>query len=226
MKAKQRISEEVAGPSGTGSKVGKRRLWFVFATKLIARLLLSIRFRLEVRGLEQLPEESAFVLLPKHQRWEDIPLLALAAPRPLYYMAKVELFLHPVSAWFISSLGGVPVDRVRPLASRSSLRYMMTCLSKGEGMVVFPEGTYHRNMMGPGRPGLIRLIHSRFKIPFVPVGIHYSEGPWRTRVKVRFGNPLQGKSFASTNELLEQVMADIARLSDLAAGALRPPEIH
>lgn len=221
MKENQRISKEVVGSSGTGTNVGKRRFWLVLATKLVARLLLVFRFRLEIKGLEHLPEESAFVLLPKHQRWEDIPLLALATPRPLYYMAKVELFLNPLAGWFISSLGGVPVNRVRPLASRPSLRHMMACLLKGEGIVVFPEGTYHRNMMGPGRPGLIRVIHSRFEIPFVPVGIRYSKGSGRTRVKVCFGKPLQGNRFEGIHELLEKVMADIARLSDLTNEAVR-----
>lgn len=178
--------------------------------------MFAFRFRLEVRGLGYLPEDTAFVLLPKHQRWEDIPLLALATPRPLYYMAKAELFSNPPAAWFISSLGGVPVNRVRPLASRPSLRHMMACLLKGEGVVVFPEGTYYRNAMGPGRPGLIRLIHSRLDIPFVPVGIHYVRRFGRTRVKVRFGQPLEGTRFSGTDTLLDCVMADIARLSDLA----------
>lgn len=228
VKENQRITKEVVGTSGTGPSVGKRRFGLVLATKLVARLSLALRFRLKVEGLEHLPEESAFVLLPKHQRWEDIPLLALATPRPLYYMAKVELFLNPVAGWFISSLGGVPVNRVRPLASRASLRHMVACLLKGQGIVVFPEGTYHKNRMGPGHPGLIRIIHSRFEIPFVPVGIHYSEGPGRTRVKVRFGEPLLGNGFTGTQQLLERIMTDIAQLSDLAketvGGLRRPPQ--
>ncbi len=192
-----------------------RRPGFVRAVKSIAGPLLSTRFRLEVEGLEHLPRESAFAVLPKHQRWEDIVLLALATPRPLYYMAKIELFSNPFSSWFIFSLGGVPVNRARPLASRRFFRHMIACLSKGEGMVVFPEGTYYKNVVGPGHPGLIRMIHSRFDIPFIPTGIHYAEGMGRRSVKIRFGRPLLGKGFSNSRDLFECVMAEIARLSDL-----------
>ena len=60
----------------------KKGLLQVF--KFLARILLLPFFRLETDGLHNLPRDSAFILLPKHQRWEDIPLLGLATPRPLY----------------------------------------------------------------------------------------------------------------------------------------------
>ncbi len=215
MKNKQWNNDAAVGTFVRGSFVETRRPGLVRAIKFIAGPLLSMRFRLEVEGQERLPKESAFALLPKHQRWEDIALLALATPRSLYYMAKIELFSNPIFGWFIFSLGGVPVNRARPLASRRFFRHMIACLSKGEGMVIFPEGTYYRNVVGPGHPGLIRAIHSRFDIPFIPTGIHYAEGMGRKRVKIRFGNPLLGKHFSNTRELLDRVMVDIARLSEL-----------
>ncbi len=166
-----------------------RREWVFRGTRVLARMMLSLFFRREVRGLENLPQKQAFILLPKHQRWEDIPLLALATPRPLYYVAKYELFLNPVSDWFLHSLGGIPLNRDRPLESRRSLNIMIQVLNEGEGLVVFPEGTYYRNRMGPGRPGLVRLILSRLSLPFVPVGIRYAGQEGRERVSIRFGRP-------------------------------------
>ena len=66
-------------------------------TRIMAKLLLSPFFQIETGGIEHLPKKSAFILLPKHQRWEDIPLLGVVTPRPLYYIAKYELFMNPVS---------------------------------------------------------------------------------------------------------------------------------
>ena len=176
---------------------------------------MSALFRTKREGAAFLPQKEGFILLPKHQRWEDIPLLALATPRPLTFVAKSELFTTQVKAWFIASLGGIPLNRTHPMESRQSLRAMMGLLKEGEGVVVFPEGTYYRNRVGPGRPGLVRMIGSRFPGPFVPVGINYRREVPRTRVLIRFGRPLYSEPGVSPQAFLEEIMTAIGRLSDL-----------
>lgn len=190
------------------------------ATRATGRILLSPFFRLETEGAENLPKDCAFVLLPKHQRWEDIPLLSLASPRPLYYVAKYELFRNGLSAWFIRSLGGIPLNRKKPLESRRALKAVIGHLRQGEGMVVFPEGTYYRGTVGPGQQGVVRLILSRIQLPFVPVGIQYSPGA-RTPVRIRFGEKFYGKDYGSAAAFVEGMMGEIARLSGLKAGGGR-----
>lgn len=185
-------------------------------TKIIGRPYLSAFFRLKVAGVGNLPQKEGFILLAKHQCWEDVPLLALATPRPLTFMAKHELFANPLSHWFISSLGGLPLNRSRPMESRQSLRAMMELLRSGEGIAIFPEGTYYKNRMGPGRSGLIRLIGSRIRSPFVPVGINYRRDRWRTRVLVEFGEPRTKDPAVSPQAFVDQFMVDIGRLSGLA----------
>ncbi len=182
-------------------------------TRPTARIFLSPLFRIKARGQENLPNQSGFILLPKHRRWEDIPLLSLATPRPLYYVAKYELFLNPISRWFVSSLGGIPLNRSRPLESRQSLKTMLDLLENGEGIVIFPEGTYHRSRMGPGHVGLIRMIQSRSAVPFIPVGINYSAKRARTLVEINFGRPSYEGSLNSVESFLDQMMKEIARLS-------------
>lgn len=193
----------------------KRRNWLFWATKMAGRVFLHLFFHLETLGRENLPKESAFVLLAKHQRWEDIPLLGLATPRALYYVAKYELFKNPLSNWFLGSLGGIPLNRQRPVASRRSLGAIIEYLKRGEGVVVFPEGTYYRNKMGPGRHGILRLVSSRVALPYIPVGIHYSEGGYRTRVKIHFGIPAFGDPSIDVSGFLNQMMKEIAYLSEL-----------
>jgi 1-acyl-sn-glycerol-3-phosphate acyltransferase len=170
-------------------------------------------FRIRTRGQENLPSQSGFILLPKHRRWEDIPLLSLATRRSLYYIAKYELFLNPVSRWFVSSLGGIPLNRSRPLESRQSLKTMLDLLEKREGIVIFPEGTYYRNKMGPGHVGLIRMILSRSTAYFIPVGINYSATGARTLVEINFGRPSGEGSLNRVESFLGQMMKEIAHLS-------------
>ena len=194
----------------------RERKAFVFGlTRIAAKLCLYPFFRTEVYGLENLPGKNAFILLPKHQRWEDIPLLSLATPRPLYYIAKYELFTNPASRWFLSSVGGIPLNRSRPLESRQSFKALIYFLRKGEGIVIFPEGTYYKNEMGRGQVGLIRMIHSRFMVPFIPVGILYSKKGGKRIVRIDFGRPIYEKSSVTAGGVLDRIMKEIARLSDL-----------
>jgi 1-acyl-sn-glycerol-3-phosphate acyltransferase len=192
-----------------------RKNWVFWITKIASRILLSPFFRLEIGGIENLPHKSAFILLPKHQRWEDIPLLSLATPRPLYYVAKYDLFKNSFSNWFLRSLGGIPLNRQRPLESRQSLQAMIEFLKKGEGVAVFPEGTYYRNKMGPGHVGIVRLILYKFPLPFIPVGMNYSGKGARTLVRIRFGKAFYLDSSVSASSFLDNMMKEIAGLSGL-----------
>jgi 1-acyl-sn-glycerol-3-phosphate acyltransferase len=184
---------------------------------LLVRALLTPFFRIEVEGLKNLPRDSAFVLLCKHQRWEDIPLLGLATPRPLYYIAKYELFKNALSNRFFSTLGGIPLNRRRPLASRRFLQATIDLLEKGQGVVIFPEGTYYPNKMGPGQIGMVKFVLSRLKLPFIPVGINYAAAGRRHRVHVRihFGKAFHADPTLPADTFVNRMMKEIAVLSGL-----------
>jgi len=181
---------------------------------MIARACLGPFFRLRVWGLGNLPTSSAYVLLVKHQRWEDIPLLGLAVPHPLYYVAKAELFRSPWVGRSLAWLGGIPLNRQRPVESRRSLRRIVEHLHEGEGMVIFPEGTYCPNRMGPGQTGLVRMVLARTRPPFLPVGMRYSEGARRT-VDIRIGEPAPAEAGRQVGPFVDRMMEEIARLSGL-----------
>lgn len=185
------------------------------STQIAGTLCLRPFFRLQVKGAENVPSAKAFVLLPKHQRWEDIPLLGLSSPRALYYVAKYELFKNPAAKWFLRSLGGIPLNRERPLESRPFLRETIGLLKRGEGIVVFPEGTYYPGRMGPANLGIIRLISSRVEVPFIPAGIKYERKGRRWRVNIQFGKPCYQVPGGSIREFMEFAMDEIARLSNL-----------
>jgi 1-acyl-sn-glycerol-3-phosphate acyltransferase len=130
-------------------------------------------------------------------------------------MAKYELFLNPISRWLLTSLGGIPLNRKRPMESRRALQRMIGYLKKGEGIVIFPEGTYYRDKMGPGHSGLIRMIISRSRVPFIPVGINYSKKRGRTLAQINFSGSIYADGSAKADDLLRQIMTEIAKLSGL-----------
>jgi len=195
--------------------MGGRKNWVVWITRTASRILLFPFFCLKTEGTENIPRKGAFVLLPKHQCWEDIPLVSLASSRPLYYVAKFELFRNPITSCFLKSVGGIPLNRQRPVESRDSLNFVIDLLRNGEAVVIFPEGTYYKNSMGPGHSGMVRLILSRLSPPIIPVGINYSRRGWRTVVRIKFGKASYADSDMSPNAVLDLMLKEIARLSGL-----------
>ena len=195
-----------------------RREWLRKLTRLAGHIVLRPRFTFETSGRLNLPQDGAFVLLPKHQRWEDIPFLDYASPRPLYYVAKNELFSSPLSDWFIKSLGGIPLNRKRPMESRPFFRSLAEVLGGGQGLVIFPEGTYFPGHVGPGRIGMLKFVFSRFRLPFFPVGIHYDKSKIRTRVRIRFGRACYPEEYRTAEDFLMGMMQQIASLSGLPMG--------
>jgi 1-acyl-sn-glycerol-3-phosphate acyltransferase len=184
--------------------------------RLAARIALAPGFRLAVSGVGNIPTDSAYVLLPKHQRWQDIPLLGMSVTRPLYFVAKQELFAAAAGDWFFKRLGGIPINRQRPIESRRYLSRVVRVLERGQGLVVFPEGTYYPGTVGPPKTGVVRFVLNRLALPFIPVGIHYCPEGLRTRAVVRFGEPLLADPSEPGPAFVARIMRHIARLSDMA----------
>ena len=187
---------------------------FIFiAIKSLAEVLLPLFFTMEVTGIKNIPQRGGFILLPKHRRWQDVPLLGLAIPTLLYFIAKHELFSNPAFKYVLRSLGGIPLNRETPLKSRKELNWMLKLLREGQKLVIFPEGTYFRDRMGQGKMGLIRMIISRQAVRFVPVGISYKRKGFRTNVRINIGRTAYGDSSTDLELFFRNIMKEIGQLS-------------
>jgi 1-acyl-sn-glycerol-3-phosphate acyltransferase len=185
----------------------------------LTRQTLGRFFTLRVEGLEYLPESGPAIICPKHQRWEDIPIIGMALPMPLHYIAKVELFQQPVVRELLGAWGGVPVDRKNPRATLSSFKRLLPLLANRALIVLFPEGTYFVGRAGPGKHRLIQLLlklqgqDSLGCLPFVPVGVNYEPRPHGYTVHVKLGPPLIAPGPRQASALTKVLMSHIARLS-------------
>lgn len=125
---------------------------------VLARLL----YRVEVVG--RVPA-GACVVAANHESLLDPPLLALAARRPLHFLAKVELWRYPPGAWLMDALGGIPIRRDR--RDLISVRGAEELLRAGESVALFPQGTVRG---GAWTRGAARLALAT-GAPLVPVRI-------------------------------------------------------
>ena len=184
----------------------------------LTRQTLGRLYALRVQGLEHLPPAGPAVICPKHQRWEDIPVIGMALPLPLHYIAKVELFRHPFVRELLGAWGGVPVDRERPRATLSSFKRLLPLLQDRGFLVLFPEGTYVRGGVGPGKHRLIQMLlklqgrDGVGPLPFVPVGLCYRPRTLGWEVEVNIGPPLLVPGPKQAHLLTTALMEQISRL--------------
>ena len=130
-------------------------------------------FRIELRGLENIPATGAFVVAPIHRSNLDTPVLACITRRRMRYMGKESLWRSRALGWLLTALGGFPVQR--GTADREALKAGLACIERGEPLVMFPEGT---RQVGPEVSEMFdgpAYVACRTGVPIVPVGMGGSE---------------------------------------------------
>ncbi|HEV2980805.1 MAG TPA: lysophospholipid acyltransferase family protein [Solirubrobacteraceae bacterium] len=154
-----------------------------------------VYFRLQRIGREHLPRRGPLLLASNHRSFLDPFVIGMLVRRPVYYMAKRELFERRWQAWILSALGAFPVDR--GAGDADAIATARAILQRGDCVVVFPEGTRVRSgPLGAPRRGVGRLALET-GAPVAPVAVIGTEDVrrgWRVRprkVRVRAGRPLR-----------------------------------
>jgi 1-acyl-sn-glycerol-3-phosphate acyltransferase len=153
-----------------------------------------IYFRMQRVGREHLPRTGPLLLASNHRSFLDPFVIGTLVKRPVYYMAKRELFEKPWQAWILNALGAFPVDRGKGDGDAMATARMI--LERGDCVVVFPEGT--RTRPGPlGTPhrgiGRLALETGAPVAPIAVIGTEDVRRGWRIRsrkVRLRAGRPL------------------------------------
>ncbi len=151
-------------------------------------------FGLSRMGREHIPERGPVIFAANHRSFLDPFVIGMLVRRPVYYMAKKELFEGRWIGWLLSALGAFPVDR--GAHDEDAMASAREILGRGDCVVIFSEGTRVR----PGSLGALRRGVGRLALetgaPVVPVAVIGTEDirrGWRVRprrVRIRCGRPL------------------------------------
>jgi 1-acyl-sn-glycerol-3-phosphate acyltransferase len=77
----------------------------------ISRILAIVFWRLRVFGRENIPEGGA-VLASNHQSYFDPVLIGITLNRPVYFLARKELFeANWLFGWLIRNVHAIPLER-------------------------------------------------------------------------------------------------------------------
>ncbi|HEX3432920.1 MAG TPA: lysophospholipid acyltransferase family protein [Solirubrobacteraceae bacterium] len=169
-----------------------------------------VYLRMQRIGREHLPKHGPLLLASNHRSFLDPFVIGMLVRRPVYYMAKRELFEKRWQAWILNALGAFPVDRGH--GDAAAMDTARAILQRGDCVVVFPEGTrVRRGPLRSPRRGIGRLALET-GVPVAPVAVFGSEHVrrgWRIRprkVRVRVGRPM---SFPTTGTSSPAIAAGV-----------------
>lgn len=135
--------------------------------------LCRIFLRMRVEGAANVPRDGGLLVVSNHLHNADPVLICIACPRPVHFMAKVELMTVSVIGRVIRFAGAFAVDRGR--ADRVAIRRAMATLDQRIAVGVFPEGTRSRSRQIERVLAGAGLIALRGGSPIVPLAITGSE---------------------------------------------------
>lgn len=201
----------------------KASLIFIIMRFLIGGLL-RLLFKIEVRGLENLPRRGGYILAGNHLSWLD-PFLMLvvapATPRIYFIGAQENMQTNRFRRFMTDQVGGViPVNREQRQAYTQIAAKVKTVLDGGGVLGIFPEGTVSATETGqllPFKKG-IGYFAAHSGVPIVPVAFSGTKEPWlRKRVVMIIGEPIPGQT--GGRDVAEQLTTQTAR----SIQAILPP---
>jgi 1-acyl-sn-glycerol-3-phosphate acyltransferase len=125
--------------------------------------------RFTMTGTDHVPRTGGVLLACNHIGYVDFVYGGLAANpsgRLVRFMAKREIFAHPLAGPLMRSLHHIEVDRG---AGEASFRTAVDFLRRGEAVGIFPEATISRSMeLKEFKTGAVRIAAAA-GVPILPV---------------------------------------------------------
>jgi long-chain acyl-CoA synthetase len=194
------------------------------AAALIQKAIFRLFFRLEARGLENIPEPP-FIIAPNHTSYLDGFAIASAVPlatyKNLFFQGFYTYFEGPVKSIFARLSHVIPIDPKERLSSAMRLSHYL--LGQGKALCIFPEGQRSFDgELGQFKKG-VGMLALRLDVPVVPARISGAfealpRGrflPRPVKITVTFGEALRPSSLTyplgAGGEGPEQRFAEMVR---------------
>lgn len=196
------------------------------ALRWILMRLVDLVAKVEIRGMENLPKNGAFIITTNHLGMLDVTLLYYSIHRWDVFVPVAEKWERiGFLRWLGTHLNWVFIDRFNP--DLKAMRTMMSLMEKGHTLVIAPEGTRSRvGSMIEGKPGASYLA-AKLQVPIVPIGLAGTEDRTvianlrklrRSPVLINAGKPFtlpplaRNDRASALREYTDEIMCQIAAL--------------
>ena len=179
----------------------------------VLRILFHMVMKMEVVGLEHLSSDGPVVIACNHVTNFDVFPMQLSLPRPIFFMAKAELFKFSLMDVALRNLGAFPVYRGEKDAW--AMRHANKVLQRGQTLGMFPEGTRNKGRgLGVAKTGTARMAIEN-KCPIIPMVVigtdqFFKHFPRRANVTVKLLPPLLPNPGETPLALTDRLMFSMA----------------
>ncbi|KRQ86623.1 1-acyl-sn-glycerol-3-phosphate acyltransferase [Caloramator mitchellensis] len=155
--------------------------------KPIAKFLFNLIYKIEIKGIENIPDNEGALICPNHYTWADPVMVAIVTKRPIRFMAKAEAFNNPLMKFLLENVGAYPVRRGE--TDLTAVKNTLKLLKEGQLVGLFPQGTRVKgNDLGKAHSG-VAVFALKSNKPVIPTYISGSYKPF-SRMQVIFGQPI------------------------------------
>ena len=164
--------KKIEAARAAGDDVEERRL-ILGATSTWGPMMMDMfGCKLNVEGLDNLPEDGPVVLVGNHQGYADIAACFAAFTKFQFgFVAKEELAKIPLYGPWMPRIRSVFIKRNDPKSSLQTIKDGVELLNRGFSLIIFPEGTRAKcSTPGPFMKGSLKLA-TRAGVPIVPFSI-------------------------------------------------------
>jgi 1-acyl-sn-glycerol-3-phosphate acyltransferase len=139
---------------------------------LFGRFLIKIFFRVyhrvELRGMEHLPDVGGVLIVPTHTSFLDPPLAGSFLKREVYLLSRHNLLEIPIFGWILKNLNAIPLKQGG--SDREALNLCRSILKAGCPLIFFPEGKRSVDgRLGSIQGGFALILSSLPDVPYMPV---------------------------------------------------------
>ncbi|MCI9546931.1 MAG: 1-acyl-sn-glycerol-3-phosphate acyltransferase [Lachnospiraceae bacterium] len=155
------------------------------------------RIRIDVHGMENIPEEDGFIFYPNHQGLYDVLAIIEGCPKPLSVVMKKEVQNIPFLKQVFACMKAYAIDRDDVKQSMKVIIQVSQEVAQGRNFLIFAEGTRSKNenQLLEFKGGSFKAA-MKVKCPIVPVALVDSYKSFDTNsikpltVQVHFLEPL------------------------------------
>ena len=144
-----------------------------FLMRFIAWLLIHTFYRVDTKGLENIPDEGPCIVVCNHVSYVDAIVIAACVRRPVRFVMDHRIFRIPLLSFIFRTMRTIPIAPAKEDARMKERAFAQAAdaLRAGEIIGIFPEGKLtDTGELNAFRPGVQQMLEAT-PVPVVPMAL-------------------------------------------------------
>ncbi|HEX5126391.1 MAG TPA: MFS transporter [Rhodocyclaceae bacterium] len=154
-----------------------------FLMRFVVWMLIHTFYRLRMRGLENVPDEGAAIVVCNHVSFVDALVITAACRRPIRFVMDHRIYKMPIANFVFRETRAIPIAPAKddPELLERAYDEIVAGLDAGDIIGIFPEGRItDTGEMYPFKGGISKIL-ARRPVPVIPMALRGLWGSFFSR---------------------------------------------